>query len=270
VDSVRKVVRGPPGEGFLVTTEGNYDVKNKRIVRQSDPVAPQDAVSVRYLVSRSLVTSRAANLNFDANTKLIRNVGTPKLPSDAATALYVQNQALTKHSNGYYDANNSNIRNLSTPTESNDTVTLKYLEQTMILKTPEGDYDINNKRIRNVAEPASANDVITKSYIDKVIPVKSDDHCKFKDKRLSNITDPLYDGEAVNLRTLKRETIALDNFGWNAKNKTINNVAPGLKENDVSTIKQVVTYDKKSNTFKHNNDDIKIVTEDSNPSINLP
>ena len=234
VESVRKVVRGPPGEGFSVTSEGNYDVKNKRLVNLGNPEAVLDAVSVRYLVQRSLVTSRAADLNFDANKMLIRNVGTPKLPGDAANVEYINNHALTKDSDGYFNAKKKIIRNLKPPTALNDAVTLEYLENAVIPKTTDGNYNVNNKLLRNVSDPVLSNDVVTKGYIENLIPVKSDEHWGFGDKRLSNIIDPLYEGEAVNLRTLKRET------------------------------KSVITYDKKSKTFKHDNQEIKIVTEDSN------
>ena len=233
-DSVRRVVRGPPGEGFFVTSDGNYDLKNKRLEQLADPASPLDAVSVRYLVLRSLVTSRSAGLNFDANTKLIRNLGTPKLPGDAANVYYVNNHALTKTSDGYFDAGNKVIRNLQEPIELSDAVTLQSLQKAVLAKTPEGNVDINNKLIRNVSDPLLPNDVATKGYIEKLIPFKADDHWGFDDKRLSNINDPLYDREAVNLRTLKRET------------------------------KSVVKYDKANNTFKHDNQVLKIVTENSN------
>src|SRR5436190_10230351 len=233
-DSVRKVVRGPPGEGFFVTSDGNYDLKNKRLQNIADPTAPQDAVSVRYLVSRSLVTSRAAQLNFDANANLIRNLGTPNLPGDAVNLDYVNNHALTKTSGGDFDAGGKVIRNVQDPKAMSDSVTLQYLENAVIAKTPEGNYNLNNKLIRNVSDPVLPNDVATKGYIEKVLPVQSDDHWGFGGKRLSNVNDPLYDGEAVNLRTLQRET------------------------------KSVVMFDKTKNTFKHENQEIKIVTEDPN------
>src|SRR5436190_1138782 len=233
-DSVRKVVRGPPGEGFFVTSDGNYDLKNKRLEKLADPASPQDAVSVRYLVLRSLVTSKAAGLNFDANAKLIRNLGTPKLPADAANVYYVNNHALTKTSEGYFDAGQKIIRNLKDPIQPYDAVNLKSLQDAVLAKTPDGNYNLNNKLLRNVSDPLLPNDVATKRYIENLVPVKSDDHWGFGGKRLSNIIDPLYDGEAVNLRTLQRET------------------------------KSVVKYDKTNNTFKHDNQEIKIVTEDPN------
>src|SRR5215468_2550253 len=231
-DFVRKGVRGPPGEGFTVTSEGDYDLKNKRLVKLADPAAAQDAVSYRYMILRSLVTSRAAEFHFDANYKLLRNLKTPQLPGDAANVYYVNNHALTKHVDGYFDAGKKIIRNLQEPIELGDAVNLKSLQEAALSKTPEGNYDLKNKLLRNVSDLVLSNDAVNKGYVENLVPTKSDDHWNFGGKRLSNIGDPLYEGEAVNLRTLK------------------------------STTKSLVTYDKVSKTFKHDNEKLEIITKD--------
>ena len=41
--------RGPPGVGFKITAEGQYDMDNKRLVNLSDPVDQNDAATVKIM-----------------------------------------------------------------------------------------------------------------------------------------------------------------------------------------------------------------------------
>ena len=39
--------RGPPGVGFKVTTDGHYDIENKKLCNVADPQQPNDAVNLK-------------------------------------------------------------------------------------------------------------------------------------------------------------------------------------------------------------------------------
>ena len=43
--------RGPPGEGFKITLDGQYDMHNRRLCNLADPTSNNDAVSMRVLQS---------------------------------------------------------------------------------------------------------------------------------------------------------------------------------------------------------------------------
>ncbi|DAC80280.1 TPA_asm: tail [Bos-associated insect adintovirus] len=45
----RKVVRGPPGVGFSLTTGGDFDIGNKRLCHVADAIDDDDVVNKRYL-----------------------------------------------------------------------------------------------------------------------------------------------------------------------------------------------------------------------------
>ena len=41
--------RGPPGVGFKVTTDGHYDIENKKLCNVADPQQPNDVVNLETL-----------------------------------------------------------------------------------------------------------------------------------------------------------------------------------------------------------------------------
>lgn len=43
--------RGPPGNGFKITADGQYDIDNKRLCNVADPIEQNDAVTVRVMQS---------------------------------------------------------------------------------------------------------------------------------------------------------------------------------------------------------------------------
>ena len=43
--------RGPPGIGFNFTTDGHFDLENKRLSNVGEPSHPNDAISLNFLKS---------------------------------------------------------------------------------------------------------------------------------------------------------------------------------------------------------------------------
>ena len=41
--------RGPPGAGFKVTTNGHYDMENKKLCHVTEPQQPSDVVNLEIL-----------------------------------------------------------------------------------------------------------------------------------------------------------------------------------------------------------------------------
>ncbi len=73
----RKGLRGPPGQGFLLTEDGNYDMNNKLICNLGEPVLTNDAVTKNYVQSVVLEKTQTGDYNF--NQKRITNLGAPSL-----------------------------------------------------------------------------------------------------------------------------------------------------------------------------------------------
>jgi hypothetical protein len=156
-------VKGPPGEGFHLTEDGDYDMKNKRLRNVGDPHLLRDSVNVSYLKKRCLM--KLGNGDFDCGQKLIRNIGAPMLPNDAVTLEYVQDNTLSKSDDGNFDANNKVIRNLRTPIIKSDATTMEYVQSVIPSKTDEGDFDFKNKFIRNVGYPELINDAANVQFV---------------------------------------------------------------------------------------------------------
>ena len=44
-----RVLKGPPGHGFILTDSGNYDIQNKQLCNVGDAVVEKDAVNLQLL-----------------------------------------------------------------------------------------------------------------------------------------------------------------------------------------------------------------------------
>lgn len=42
-------LRGPPGKGFQLTTDGQYDIQKKRLCNVAEPLQPSDAVTSKIM-----------------------------------------------------------------------------------------------------------------------------------------------------------------------------------------------------------------------------
>ena len=42
--------RGPPGVGFKVTTDGHYDIENKKLCTVAEPQQPSDVVNLEIIL----------------------------------------------------------------------------------------------------------------------------------------------------------------------------------------------------------------------------
>ena len=63
--------RGPRGEGYKLTVDGNFDVENRKLCNLADPTQPADAVNLRAL--RVLIEAEVSEL-FQITTSLKEEV----------------------------------------------------------------------------------------------------------------------------------------------------------------------------------------------------
>lgn len=199
--------KGPPGEGFKLTSDGNYDISNKLLTNVGIAFNNRDAVNLETL--RSYV---APNLKLNRKRK--------------------------------YDAQEKGICNVASPTDSSDVVTLGYVKDNCF--TCDGDViDIKGRKLINVHQPNSDADVATKSYVDSfTLKLDSDTNFDFnaKSRQIRNLGEPFRTHDAVNLQYLRNNAMVskyVEKFGsnvWNAKNMIISDVADPVQLNDAVNV----------------------------------
>lgn len=84
-----RAIRGPKGDGFKLTSDGDYDVEGKRIINLGNPKKYYDAVSAAVLRNNCILLEDDV---FDAKGKTIGNVGLPSTETDVVTVQYAKKQ----------------------------------------------------------------------------------------------------------------------------------------------------------------------------------
>jgi hypothetical protein len=84
----RNILRGPPGEGFLLTRDGQYDIKGKRLCNVGDPIDKNEVANLKTIHSLTL-NCETINKMFDAKNKRISRIANPEHDTDAANKKYV-------------------------------------------------------------------------------------------------------------------------------------------------------------------------------------
>src|SRR5436190_20120668 len=77
--------RGPPGEGFSLTDDGNYDIQGKALRNVASPVQLSDAVNLEFINNNTISAKENA---FSAGGRIIQNVGRPVNETDAINNNY--------------------------------------------------------------------------------------------------------------------------------------------------------------------------------------
>jgi hypothetical protein len=156
-------VRGPPGEGFYLTSQGHYDMKNKLVRNMGTPKADSDATNLHFIRKHCVMKSISGNIDFKG--KLLRNVSDPILPSDSATMAYVQTVTpiLAADNWNFGDKRLSAIKD---PLLTTDAVNLKTLQKlTPSIKDSSGNYDASNLKIINLTVGTSDTDAVNVKFV---------------------------------------------------------------------------------------------------------
>jgi len=172
----RKNKKGEPGKpgkagiGFKLTSEGHYDIENKRITNLGEPYNDGDACTKKYLTgeferSRSLYAQDAIARSREIEDRFIKNnIDISNILKDYATKTELSGY---HEKNKDLDMNNKLIKNLSSPYDDNDAVNKDYLFQySLLLDNTIKEFNANNHKIINVANPTTGKDVATKLYVD--------------------------------------------------------------------------------------------------------
>ena len=135
-----KGIQGAPGVGFNLTSDGNYDMVNKKLKNVGNPVSNTDAATKKYVDDNSgggktsLIT---VDSNIDMKSQyLITKLKTPTDNDDAANKKYVDDSKVdgsvflkldgTRPMTGNLNMNNKRILNIPAPTGNNQPLPLAY------------------------------------------------------------------------------------------------------------------------------------------------
>lgn len=208
-----KVIRGPPGEGFSLTEDGNYNIHNKRLCNVSDPKSPLDAVNKSHLDKRLIINSENS-LSF--NGYRLTETGQPINEQDAVNLKYMKENTLILDKDGF-NANDNFIRGIKIPEEQSHVANKTYVDNKLPI-FENGECDFQQTRLININDPINSNDCVNKrtmiktmneykhdleSYCnDKIHYAKNKYGLDFKNLKLTNIGKPLNATDAVNKETL--------------------------------------------------------------------
>lgn len=63
--------RGPPGNGFKLTADGQYDIDNKRLCNIADPIENNDAVSLKLMRKKIATTLKHIREEMNNSNQLL-------------------------------------------------------------------------------------------------------------------------------------------------------------------------------------------------------
>lgn len=223
--------RGPKGEGYNFTTDGDYDVQNKRLCNVLSAKEEVDAVNLGNV--KSLISP------------------------------------CVKEVNGVFDFNNKTVTGIKDSENEQDAVNFKTLKRNSVHLTTDGHYDVQNKRVCNVLNAVADTDAVNLSNLKSLINpcVKEVNNVfDFKNKILTGIADAKHDLDAVNFKVLKRNaSLALTTTGYNARNKKIINVKAPDGLSDVVIVKYLndncIVRNPKTDSFNGNGKRISNVAD---------
>ncbi|GFU15683.1 ULP_PROTEASE domain-containing protein [Trichonephila clavipes] len=171
---------GAPGNGFELTEDGEYDMKNKILRNTKDPIESSDASTKRYV---DKLKRKSIQLNgdvFNAQGKRIDNVEDPQEDMNAVNNRYLK-------------------QNLLPLSEKINTLE----EDSLTLKSDK--YDGKGKIISNIEDPIDKKDVVTKAHLDYHCILWENGHYFARNELISGIKDPVGDSDAVNKKYFKNK-----------------------------------------------------------------
>lgn len=225
-----RAIRGPKGEGFNLTPQGNYDMRNKRLENVDDPVDERDALNlktfnagiVKFMISDSKV--------FNAQTKRITNIADPEIASDCATKQYVDKKVINR------DLSEGSGKRHKEPLADKDTLT--YLKKNSLLRSGSS-FDAKNTRIKNLADAVEPGDAVSKQYLNKnTLTLKDGKEWDLGDKRLTGLATPTQPKDSVNLDYINGNVMTkFNDYDWDSRYAKIRYLSDPEQPTDAVNLK---------------------------------
>ena len=126
------------GTGFNLTSDGNYDMTNKKLTKVAKGTDTNDAVIKQQLDTKLSLSGGLMTGNLDMNSKRIYNVAQPNGDNQPATKIWSENKFLDKSSGvmaGPLNMSNNRITNVGNPTSGKDGVSRDYSDGRYVKKS---------------------------------------------------------------------------------------------------------------------------------------
>ena len=123
---------GTSGTGFNLTSDGNYDISNKKLTNIVKGTASSDAITKQQLDTKLSLSGGTMSGNFNMNNNRIYNVAQPNGANQPATKIWSENKFLDKSSGvmaGSLNMSNNKITHLATATANGDAVDLAFFNK---------------------------------------------------------------------------------------------------------------------------------------------
>ena len=196
-------LRGSPGVGFSITSDGNYDMNNKKLKNVGEGVESSDAVT-----KHQLEVSMNTRANKTSLTIYVKK-NSPEVAADLdMKGFEVKNMKLTPAGDLSATSKKYVDRKLGTKANKNDLNDYLKLDGTSQMQ---GGLNMNNKRITRLPDPKLADEPVTKKFLTLTNTLfynifldlegnsKMRGNLQMNDKRITGLTNsPNADDEATN------------------------------------------------------------------------
>lgn len=227
-----KGLKGPKGDGFNLTSEGDFDIQNRRLRNVKNPELSHDAVNLTTLNSKSLLFD---SKGVDVKNKKIRNVADPAFDLDAVNLQTLFNYSLSTVGN-VFNARNKRVSNVGDAIDPNDAFPLRQLNNCIPTKDVyDNSYKFQDYKLREVGHPVKDNDAVTLSYFRTNSIKRKWDGWDFERKRIKLVADPAEMEDAVTLNYLIRVVSELFYNFYNRLAPTNDDIKITLKDHWIRT-----------------------------------
>ena len=244
-NSFAKGIQGAPGVGFNLTSDGNYDMVNKKLRNVGEPSANTDAATKKYVDDNSSASLTTTRLTVDSNIDMkdryrITNLKHPVDADEPATKQYSDSKFLDRDGSrtmiGNLDMNNNKIIKVGTPTVNDDAANEKYVDDSKVDVSPyfkkdgtvamTGNIDMDNNRIYNLPAPTGPKQPTPLAFTDlKYLHVagtnKMTNNLNMDNKKIINLRPPTSDTDATNKKYVDDNTAAPDLSDYLEKDGTV-------------------------------------------------
>ena len=147
-NSFAKGIQGAPGVGFNLTSDGDYDMINKKLRNVGTPIVNTDAATKKYVDDNSsgsfddssllkLDGTRKMTGNLDMDSNKIYNIPAPDGPKQPTPLAFTDLKYLhvtgTNSMSNNLNMNNKSIIYLKDPTNLTDGANKRYVDNTLLL-----------------------------------------------------------------------------------------------------------------------------------------
>jgi len=225
--TAKERLKGPKGEGFKLTEDGNYDMENKRLVNVSDPIQETDCANLKTVQThlKTCITAIDDSETFDARYKRITHAKDPVAKDDVVTKGYLHNNTPFRFDDSlHYSFHQYRVADLGPPEADSDAVTLSYVKNETLKKLNSG-WNCNGLPLKNIGKPKDDGDAINRLYFNSHVPKASKTGWSFSGRKLQKVGTPEALDDAVNVAYFQEYSMDQTKTGdFDAKKRRITNL----------------------------------------------